>query len=207
MKLSVNGKKLIYIAIVIVIIICIVTIRYLYIITPNKKEELRVEFAKILSQGVVLGILGFWFKYAIDETIKKRDYARVKQGEKEKLDKERVRTLTSALLELRNKCHKIEGFYNAVTLTRVGLVGMYRPEILDLLDKWELLESNSGVVNEVRKKYNEFYDTIMLKSIVEINNEERQQVKDKFTQWSNNYSEMIDCLLSNEKNYTANLKW
>jgi hypothetical protein len=200
-----NKKVYVYIVVISVLLASFVAIYYLFQHAKSKQDEIRLELIKILSEGVIIGMLGFWIKYLVDEATKKRDSERLEKGKKAETEKEKRRELLKIFLDLRSICKKIINSVHETTWTFADeiIIQNFNPSYEELIDDWKMYDSDEDIYKAEKAfeylyfKLKENNSRITDDKIVLINNEVEN--------WRNNYQQKIQLLINNDFSYLN--KW
>ncbi len=171
----------------------IVALAWLYIKSPGKEVEIHVELIKIIVQGVIIGILGIWLKYLLDESVRRQEEIKAEMAINKKVKAKKDKALQKNFAFLKNLCNEIidgtkSGNFSSATAA-IQITIWDDPSItfdyLALLDNWQDLEPK-GLCEDVRQGY------FLLKEELNQNGdsfsgENKLKIQNKFQEWKKYY--------------------
>lgn len=191
----------ILVSIVIVVLMATKAIYCLYLVAGTKQDDVKLELIKILAEGVILGILGFWLKYLIDEATKNRERLRQEADARARSEREKKKKLLKIMINLRNACKKMIKAVdddNSVKAEETITISDDTP-YPELLDNWKMHDFDDDI-DKATVSYDALYKRLK-ENNSRIDDVKKSLIKQEVKKWNNYYEEKIRALNTNNNNY------
>ncbi|WP_183562718.1 hypothetical protein [Mucilaginibacter sp. SP1R1] len=195
-----NKKNWIFISVIVVVLLTSWAIYCLYLNAGDNQDDVKLELIKILAEGVILGILGFWLKYLVDEATKKREQLRQDAELRARSEREKKKKLLKIMIDLRNTCKKIlKTLVDDTSNKAEEIITLGDDSYQELLDKWKMQDFDDDI-DKATALYDDLYKQLK-ENNSRIDEDKKDLIKQEVEKWNDYYEGKIRALNTNSNNY------